>query len=114
MTDIVEDAAETVRKAHEANQRNWKVDVESLPEFAGKDRATERREALIEALDKMDTQRRARDLAAAREREKAQAAEQLSALAARKAEIEAELAKIATEAEVLAGVAAPKKPKTKE
>lgn len=114
MADIIEDVAETVRRAHATNQRNWAADVEQLPEFAGKDRATERREALIEALDAMDAQRRARDLATAADRAKAEAAQQLASVQARRLEVEAELAALQAQAEALAGVASPKKPKTKE
>jgi hypothetical protein len=114
MTDIEIAVSESVRIAHEVNQRNWATDAEALPEFSGKDNATLRREALIETLDKMDAQRRARDVAAAGERAKAEATQQLSAIASRKAELEAELAALATQAETLAAVAAPKKPKAKE
>jgi hypothetical protein len=117
MADTTEvDVAETVRQAHALNQRNWEFDVSSLPEFAGKDIATQRREALVEALDKMDASRRARDLATAAERQKAEAAQQLSQIAARRAEVEAELAALDAQAKAIAPVpaAASTKTKTKE
>jgi hypothetical protein len=114
MADPTEvEVSETVRQAHALNQRNWAADTEQLPEFAGKDIATQRREALVEALDKMDASRRARDLATAAERQKAEAAQQLSQIAARRAEVEAELAALDAQAKAYAPAPAGKT-KTKE
>lgn len=112
----MDETTETVLRAHEINQRNWAFDVAQLPEFAGKDRETERREALIAELDAMDAAQRARNAAAAQERAKVEAAEQLSAIASRKADLAAEIAALDAEAARLAAVAepAPKKPKAKE